>query len=70
MRIEGVLTAREREVGICLISGMTAKLVSRQLGISVHTVEGYQRSIKKKLNGTTPYQVGCELGRILNTPHT
>jgi len=70
MRINAALTAREREVGICLISGMTAKHVSKQLGISVHTVEGYQRAIKKKLKGNTPYQVGWELGRILDTPHT
>lgn len=70
MCMNEALTAREREVGICLISGMTAKHVSKQLGISVHTVEGYQRSIKRKLHGNTPYQVGCELGKILYTPHT
>jgi DNA-binding CsgD family transcriptional regulator len=63
--IKSYLTAREQEVGICLIDGMTAKQVSKMLGISVHTVGGHQRKIKKKLKGKTPYQVGCILGKML-----
>jgi DNA-binding NarL/FixJ family response regulator len=65
MRINNTLTTREKEVGTCLIDGMTAKQVSRTLGISVHTVEGHQRVIKRKLKGKTPYQVGCVLGKML-----
>lgn len=76
------LTTREREVGLYLIGGMTAKEVSKKLSISVHTVEGYQRTIKRKLKAKTPYHIGCLLGRALsldsdkvskffsNTPHT
>ncbi len=75
------LTTREKEVGLCLIEGMTAKEVSRALVISVHTVEGHQRTIKRKLKAKTPYHIGCLLSKALsndlnksiscsNTPHT
>jgi DNA-binding CsgD family transcriptional regulator len=63
MMINEYLTTREKEVGIYLISGMTAKKISRQLGISIHTIEGYQRKIKRKLKAKTPYEVGYLLGR-------
>lgn len=63
MMINNCLTVREKEVGIYLISGMTAKKISRQLGISIHTVEGYQRKIKRKLEARTPYEVGYLLAK-------
>ena len=66
MRINNTLTTREKEVGACLIDGMTAKQVSKKLEISVHTVEGYQRTIKRKLKSKTPYQVGYILGKALD----
>ncbi len=65
MNINNILTTREKEVGMCLVNGMTAKEVSRQLAISVHTVEGHQRTIKRKLKAKTPYHIGCLLGKVL-----
>ena len=65
MKLNAILTTREKEVGMCLVHGMTAKEVSRQLAISVHTVEGYQRTIKRKLKAKTPYHIGCMLGKAL-----
>lgn len=65
MKINNILTTREKEVGMCLMNGMTAKEVSRQLAISVHTVEGHQRTIKRKLKAKTPYHIGCMLGKAL-----
>lgn len=59
------LTVREKEVGSCLISGMTVKQISRKLSISMHTVEQHKRKIKRKLHGGTPYQIGNILGKIL-----
>jgi DNA-binding NarL/FixJ family response regulator len=59
------LTYREKEVGSCLIGGMSAKETSRKLGIEVCTVEAHQRSIKKRLNGKNTYQTGYLLGKEL-----
>ncbi len=55
------LTDREKEVGACLVKGMSAKEASKQLGISIFTVEDHRKSIKKKLNGKSAYEIGFML---------
>lgn len=58
------LTSREQEIGLYLVAGLTGKQISKRLKISFHTVEGYQRDLKKKLKSKTPCQMGYLLGKL------
>lgn len=60
------LTSKEERIVICLISGMSAKIISKNLNVSIRTVEYYQKRIKTKLNCNNTYQTGFEIGAILN----
>lgn len=60
-----ILTRREKEIGTCFVTGMSAKQISRQLGISISTVQGYQKIIRNKLEAKNSYQAGFMLGKIL-----
>lgn len=43
------LTARERQVFDCIVSGMTNKLTALHLGISIKTVEAHRAGVTEKL---------------------
>lgn len=43
------LTAREREIVICVVKGMTNKRIAEHLFLSTHTVITHRRNIGKKL---------------------
>lgn len=49
----GILTAREREVLVCLRTTMTADEIAAHLGIAYPTVKSHIRAIYRKLNVTT-----------------
>jgi len=59
------LTERQQQVGFCLLAGLSAKNIADQLGLSVNTVRGHQKFIKKKLFCKNSYQVGYQLGSFL-----
>ena len=44
------LTAREQEVLVLLADGVPAKMIAKQLGITLNTCRGYVRSILQKLD--------------------
>lgn len=43
------LSRREQEIGQLLVAGLSAKEISHQLGLSIHTVNQYIRSLYTKL---------------------
>ncbi len=47
------LTAREREIFDCIVSGESNKAIAFDLGISVRTVESHRASIMEKLEAKT-----------------
>ena len=59
------LTERQKEIATRLIDGRSAKEISKEFGISLHTVEGYQKLIKKKLVCKNAYQTGYKLWMAL-----
>jgi DNA-binding NarL/FixJ family response regulator len=60
------LTPRQKEIGSCLLKGMCLKNIARQFNISVRTVRAHQNQIQKKLLCLNAYQVGYQLGCLLN----
>lgn len=48
------LTPREREVLDLIVKGKSRRQVARALDISVHTVDGYIRSLSSKIPGELP----------------
>ena len=44
------LTAREKQILTCIVSGYTGKAMADHLGISVHTVKSHVYNIYKKIN--------------------
>ena len=55
------LTAREKEIGACLLNGMSSKAIATKLEISMHTVEIYRKNIRLKLGCKN----SCQLGSLL-----
>jgi len=47
---KSVLTAKEKQVVLCIVDGLTYKSVANRLGISVHTVCSHVKKIFKKLH--------------------
>lgn len=60
-----ILSYKEIRVAKCLISGMSAKKISKHLDISLRTVEYYQKKIKSKLSCENTYQTGYKIGIFL-----
>lgn len=48
------LTAREKQVFDCIVSGMTNKVMALHLGISIKTVEAHRASVMEKLAVSRP----------------
>ena len=55
------LTERQKQIGICLLAGLSPKKIARQFKLSVSTVREHQASIKKKLLCQNAYQTGSKL---------
>ena len=53
-------------VGRLLIAGMSIQEISKELSVSVRTVEYYQKRIKAKLHSKNTYETGYKIGFILN----
>ncbi len=60
-----VLTVRQKQIGLCLLSGMSLKEIARRYEVSVHTVRDHQNIIKAKLSCRNAYQMGYLLGFFL-----
>lgn len=56
------LTERQKQIGFCLLSGMSIKEIANHYKVSIHTIREHQKIIKKKLSCRNAYQVGCQLG--------
>lgn len=63
--MHSILTKRELEVGHCLIHGLNRQKTAEKLNISSRMVKEHETKIRKKLNCTTQYQTGYQLGLIL-----
>ncbi|MFI3282701.1 MAG: LuxR C-terminal-related transcriptional regulator [Rikenellaceae bacterium] len=48
------LSAREREIIVCVVKGMTNKLIADTLNLSTHTVIAHRRNIANKLQIHSP----------------
>ena len=59
------LTTREKEIGECLLKGMSSKLIAKKLGISIHTVEIYRKNIRLRLGCKNSCQLGFLLSKLL-----
>lgn len=55
------LTERQKQIGICLLAGLSPKKIARQFKLSVSTVREHQSCIKKKLFCQNAYQTGSKL---------
>jgi len=55
------LTERQKQIGICLLAGLSPKKIARQFKLSVSTVREHQACIKKKLLCQNAYQTGSKL---------
>ena len=55
------LTERQKQIGICLLAGLSPKKIARQFKLSVSTVREHQACIKKKLFCQNAYQTGSKL---------
>jgi len=55
------LTERQKQIGICLLAGISPKSIARQFKISINTVREHQACIKKKLLCHNAYQAGSKL---------
>ena len=51
------LTAREREIQIILTTGMTNKMIARELGICEGTVKIHLKNLMRKLNARSRLEV-------------
>lgn len=56
------LTAREREIVVCIVKGMTNKQIADSLSLSAHTIMAHRRNITNKLqihssSGLTIYAI-------------
>lgn len=58
------LSAREREIIVCVVKGMTNKQIAEQLFISTHTVITHRRNIASKLQIHSP--AGLTIYAIVN----
>lgn len=58
------LSAREREVVVCIVKGMTNKQIADELSLSPHTIIAHRRNIAGKLNISTP--AGLTIYAIVN----
>lgn len=58
------LSAREREVVVCIVKGMTNKQIAEELSLSPHTIIAHRRNISGKLNISTP--AGLTIYAIVN----
>lgn len=58
------LTARQKQIGICLLAGMPLKKIAHYFGISINTIREHQTCIKKKLLCQNAYQVGSKLATL------
>ena len=66
-RLDGTVTAREREILGLLADGLTMRQVGRRLGISPRTVESHVAKLYRKLEVTSRVQAvakGAALGLI------
>ncbi len=69
------LSAREREIIVCVVKGMTNKVIADTLNLSTHTVIAHRRNIANKLqihspSGLTIYAIVnklVDIGEIKNT---
>lgn len=56
------LTAREREIVVCIVKGMTNKMIAENFSLSTHTIMAHRRNITNKLqihssSGLTIYAI-------------
>jgi len=61
------LTPKEKMVGRLLIAGVSIQEISKELNISVRTVEYYQKRIKLKLCSRNTYETGYKIGLLLKS---
>lgn len=69
------MSAREREIVVCIVKGMTNKQIADALCISTHTVITHRRNIVAKLQihspaGLTIYAIRQQTGRSLDIRDT
>ncbi len=72
---ERELSVREREIIVCVVKGMTNKVIADALNLSTHTVIAHRRNIANKLqihspSGLTIYAIVnklVDIGEIKNT---
>ncbi len=57
------MTPREREVVALIAEGASNKRISRELGISVHTVKSHMRNILEKLSLHSRLEVAAHVHR-------
>jgi DNA-binding NarL/FixJ family response regulator len=55
------LTRRQKEIGWCLLQGMSVKAIARQLNLSITTVREHQTLLHKELLCQNAYQAGHRL---------
>ena len=60
------LTSRQKQIGICLLSGMPLKKIAERFGLSINTIREHQSCIKKKLLCQNAYQAGSKLATLLH----
>jgi len=56
-----LLTYRQQEIGLCLVTGLSLKAIAKHLNLSVTTVKEHQTLIRKKLLCQNAYQMGYRL---------
>jgi two-component system, NarL family, nitrate/nitrite response regulator NarL len=62
------LTGREKEVQILLTTGMTNKMIARELGICEGTVKIHVKNLMRKLHARSRLEVALlALGKNMNT---
>ncbi len=62
--LQETLSAREREIVVCVVKGMTNKQIAEQLYLSTHTVMTHRRNIAAKLQIHSP--AGLTIYAIVN----
>ena len=73
--IKKELSAREKEIVVCIVKGMTNKMIAEQLFLSTHTVITHRRNITSKLqihspSGLTIYAIVNKLVDIEEVKNT